>query len=92
VTHAKPAPDLLLAGAQQLGVAPGACWYVGDSTWDMEAARAAGMRAIGITSGVIPADALISSGADIVLRHLGELRAELERAGSAEAISQPARS
>lgn len=44
----KPCPDPLLLAAERLGVTPGAaCWYVGDSTHDMEAARAAGMTAIG---------------------------------------------
>src|SRR5687768_10175218 len=31
VAHAKPAPDLLLLAARQLGVDPERCWYVGDS-------------------------------------------------------------
>ncbi|HSM38430.1 MAG TPA: HAD family phosphatase, partial [Candidatus Limnocylindrales bacterium] len=37
VEHAKPAPDLLLRAAEELGMEPGGCWYVGDSTWDMRA-------------------------------------------------------
>ena len=45
VERAKPAPDLLLLAADRLGVRPEATWYVGDSTWDMLAAMAAGMRA-----------------------------------------------
>lgn len=51
VRHAKPAPDLLLLAAERLGVVPARCWAVGDSTWDMHAAAAAGMTAIGVTSG-----------------------------------------
>jgi HAD superfamily hydrolase (TIGR01509 family) len=51
VKHAKPEPDLLLLAADQLGVEPAACWYVGDSTWDMVSAVAAGMIAIGVTAG-----------------------------------------
>src|SRR4026208_1835720 len=43
VEHAKPEPDLLLEAAEQLGVEPAHCWYVGDATWDMVAAVAAGM-------------------------------------------------
>ncbi|MEX1170343.1 MAG: HAD-IA family hydrolase, partial [Chloroflexota bacterium] len=45
VKHAKPEPDLLLLAAKQLGVQPAACWYVGDATWDMVSAVAAGMIA-----------------------------------------------
>ena len=43
----KPHPDPLLHAARLLAVPPAACWYVGDSTHDMEAARAAGMTAVG---------------------------------------------
>jgi beta-phosphoglucomutase-like phosphatase (HAD superfamily) len=80
VTHAKPAPDLLLAGAQQLGVRPLRCWYVGDSTWDMQAARAAGMTAVGVTTGAAVAAALTRAGAELVARQVGDLQIELERA------------
>ena len=55
VTHAKPAPDLLLAGAEQLGVTARDCWYVGDSTWDMIAARSAMMTGVGVPSGATDA-------------------------------------
>ncbi len=45
-TH-KPDPAPLLLAAERLGLAPEACWYVGDSTHDLIAARAAGMRSLG---------------------------------------------
>jgi HAD superfamily hydrolase (TIGR01509 family) len=51
VEHAKPAPDLMLAAAQELGVPPSECWYVGDSTWDMRAAVAAEMTPIAVLAG-----------------------------------------
>ncbi len=51
VEHAKPAPDLLLFAARELGVEPSRCFYVGDAIWDMQAAVAAGMPAIGVVSG-----------------------------------------
>jgi HAD superfamily hydrolase (TIGR01509 family) len=73
VRHAKPAPDLLLLAAQELDVAPRDAWYVGDSTWDMQAARAAGMRPIGVTTGSAGAAALRQAGAAAVLAALGEL-------------------
>jgi beta-phosphoglucomutase-like phosphatase (HAD superfamily) len=63
VEHAKPAPDLLIKGAHQLDVAPGAAWYVGDSRWDMQAAVAGGMVAIGVTTGATSADQLRVDGA-----------------------------
>lgn len=78
VAHAKPAPDLLLLAARELGVAPERAWYVGDSTWDMEAAVAAGMRPVGVTTGSVPAAALRASGASEVLGSLDQLLELLE--------------
>jgi HAD superfamily hydrolase (TIGR01509 family) len=66
VKHAKPAPDLLLLAAEQLRVPVGQCWYVGDSTWDMLASRAAGMIGIGVPYGAVPGSDLSSAGASAV--------------------------
>ncbi|HEX2222224.1 MAG TPA: HAD-IA family hydrolase [Candidatus Limnocylindria bacterium] len=75
VSRAKPAPDLLLAAAEQLGMPPRECWYVGDATPDMAAAAAAGMPAVGVTAGsAVDAEALRGSGASIVLATLDEVR------------------
>jgi pyrophosphatase PpaX len=49
----KPEPDLLLLALDRLGAEPASAAYVGDSPFDMQAARAAGMRAIGVTWGGI---------------------------------------
>jgi HAD superfamily hydrolase (TIGR01509 family) len=74
VEHAKPAPDLLLLGARELDVPPEACWYVGDSTWDMRAAVAAGMVPIGILAGAaVDERALRDAGASVVLPTLADL-------------------
>jgi len=81
VAKAKPAPDLLLASAAQLGVSPERCWYVGDSTWDMQAAVAAGMVAIGVPSGAAGAAALIGAGAAVTVATLDELLVEVRRRG-----------
>jgi beta-phosphoglucomutase-like phosphatase (HAD superfamily) len=74
VEHAKPEPDLLLLAARQIGIDPGRCWYVGDSTWDMVSAVAAGMIPIGVTAGsAVDERALSASGAAVVVRTLDEL-------------------
>ena len=74
VADAKPAPDLLLLAARQLGAPVESCWYVGDSTWDMRAAVAAGMRAIAVTAGAAVGPALLrEAGADLVLPTLEQL-------------------
>jgi HAD superfamily hydrolase (TIGR01509 family) len=75
VSHAKPAPDLLLLAAQRLAVEPAETWYVGDSTWDMRAAVAAGMTPIGVVAGAaLDADALREAGASVVLETLDTLQ------------------
>jgi HAD superfamily hydrolase (TIGR01509 family) len=73
VENAKPAPDLLLAAARKLGVKPSRSWYVGDSIWDVQAARAAGMQAIGVTSGSATAGDLEEAGAQLIVNDLTEL-------------------
>jgi HAD superfamily hydrolase (TIGR01509 family) len=80
VEHAKPAPDLLLAAAEALRHEPPECWCIGDSTWDMRAAGAAGMTAVGVTAGAaVSATALREAGAELVTDTLMELQAELHR-------------
>ncbi|HET9757142.1 MAG TPA: HAD family hydrolase [Candidatus Limnocylindrales bacterium] len=74
VKHAKPEPDLLLRAAEELEVEPARAWYVGDSTWDMVAAVAAGMLPIGVTAGsAVPASALDGAGAAVVVQDLLEI-------------------
>jgi phosphoglycolate phosphatase len=78
VKHAKPEPDLLLLAADQLGVAPARCWYVGDSTWDMVSAVAAGMIPIGVTAGAaVDRRALQAAGAAVVVESLLDIAAAL---------------
>jgi HAD superfamily hydrolase (TIGR01509 family) len=73
VEHAKPAPDLLLFAARELGIEPSHAWYVGDSIWDMQAARAAGMTAIGVASGSATADELEGAGASLTVDNLNQV-------------------
>jgi HAD superfamily hydrolase (TIGR01509 family) len=81
VEHAKPEPDLLLLAAKRLGVEPGRCWAVGDSTWDAKAAVAAGMTAICTIAGsAVAEERLIEAGAAAVVPTLGELADLIDRA------------
>lgn len=78
VKHAKPAPDLLLVAAERLGLEPARCWAVGDSTWDMRAAVAAGIAGVGVTAGsAVSREALLEAGASLVVETLAELRSHL---------------
>ncbi len=74
VKHAKPEPDLLIYAARELRVDPARCWYVGDATWDMTSAVAAGMIAVGVSAGsAVGADALRAAGAAVVIGSLDAL-------------------
>lgn len=50
VEHKKPAPDIFLAAADRLGVPPAECVVVEDAVNGVAAARAAGMRCLGLTT------------------------------------------
>ena len=78
VEHAKPAPDLLLLAAEQLETPPHSCWYVGDATWDMLAARAATMIGLAVPYGAVSRNDLLNAGAQVVTSHRG-LSADLRR-------------
>nr|WP_328805995.1 HAD family hydrolase [Pseudooceanicola endophyticus] len=69
---AKPAPDPLLAFARAMSLPPETVVMVGDSTHDLEAGRAAGMRTLGVLTGMAgPAD--LAPLADAVLDDIGHL-------------------
>jgi HAD superfamily hydrolase (TIGR01509 family) len=51
VERGKPAPDLFLHAARDMGAEPGRCLVIEDSPAGVEAAKAAGMRVFGFTGG-----------------------------------------
>lgn len=61
VVRGKPAPDGFLAGAARVGVAPADCVVIEDAPAGLAAAKAGGMRAIGVTT-THPAAALFDAG------------------------------
>ena len=80
VEYAKPDPDLFIAAADKLGVDIQDAWIVGDSIWDLLAARRARALGIGFRSGGYGDDELKDAGAYRVyddpadlLRHLDEI-------------------
>jgi len=75
VANGKPAPDLFLHAAEQMGVVPAACAVVEDSRYGVEAARAAGMRVFGYAGGMTPANRLEGPGTVLFddMRELPEL-------------------
>ena len=61
--HKKPAPDLFLAAARKLGVAPYECVVIEDAVNGIQAAKAAGMRCVAVAQ-TFPAQKLAA--ADLV--------------------------
>jgi phosphoglycolate phosphatase len=54
--HLKPHPASLLLAAEKLALPPAACSYLGDDLRDVQAARAAGMRAVAVEWGYVNPD------------------------------------
>jgi HAD superfamily hydrolase (TIGR01509 family) len=77
----KPAPDVYLAAAERLGVAPATAVAIEDSGNGMRAAKAAGMGLIAIPMPHTPVDPDVLATADVVLGSIAELAPEtVERA------------
>ena len=69
----KPSPFPILACLDRLGVEPAEAAYVGDSPSDIQAAQAAGVRAIGVTWGVFDNGTLEAEKPDILVHTIPEL-------------------
>lgn len=74
----KPAPDMVLAALAETGVDPANALMVGDSTYDVEMACAAGVRALGVSWGYHAPDALLAAGAHGILEEFAALVRHLE--------------
>ncbi|HEY7762872.1 MAG TPA: HAD-IA family hydrolase [Actinomycetota bacterium] len=81
VEHAKPDPDLFLAAAERLGVDIERSVVVGDSVWDLLAARRARALGVGLLSGGYGEDELARAGAYRVYQDPADLRAHLDEVG-----------
>ncbi|MBV9095936.1 MAG: HAD family hydrolase [Streptosporangiaceae bacterium] len=81
VRHAKPDPDLFLAAAALLGVEPRHAMVVGDSVWDLLAARRAGTLGVGLMSGGYGREELERAGAYRVYADPAEMLARIDELG-----------
>lgn len=79
VAHPKPAPDIFLFAAEQMGVTPQSCLVIEDSLPGVLAARAAGMTVLGFHGAghCLPGHEthLLNAGAHRVFSHMRELPA-----------------
>jgi HAD superfamily hydrolase (TIGR01509 family) len=77
VDATKPAPDLVLAALEKAG--GGEAVMVGDTPWDIEAARKAGVETICVITGGFSRQELEEAGAVAVFESVDELRKSLDR-------------
>jgi phosphoglycolate phosphatase-like HAD superfamily hydrolase len=78
VERGKPAPDLLGVAVEQHGLDPARTVVVGDSVWDVEAARKADLPCIALRCGGISAQELTEAGADAVYADPADLLEHLD--------------
>lgn len=69
----KPDPSMLLAAMAEAGALPHMTAMIGDTSFDMAMARAAGARAVGVAWGYHSVGELVDAGADVVATHAREL-------------------
>lgn len=81
VQRAKPDPDLFLAAAERLGVSISESVVVGDSVWDLLAARRARALGVGLLSGGYGQDELERAGAYRVYQDPADLLRHLDEVG-----------
>ena len=73
VEASKPAPDVFVTAMRAGGIDPGRALAVGDSVWDVRAARAAGVACVAVETGGFSHHELSEAGALHVYRSVGEL-------------------
>jgi|SRR4051812_16505423 HAD superfamily hydrolase (TIGR01509 family) len=81
VKRSKPYPDLFLAAMKALDLPANACVAIGDTPWDGEAARAAGLACIGVTCGGFSEEQLRAAGCERVFRDPAELLEKFATSG-----------
>jgi phosphoglycolate phosphatase len=74
----KPHPEMLENAMIAAGASPSGTVMIGDTTFDMEMARNAGTRAVGVAWGYHPEDELRDAGAQVVIRGFADLERALE--------------
>jgi HAD superfamily hydrolase (TIGR01549 family) len=89
VVHAKPDPDLFLAAAERLDADITDAVVVGDSVWDLLAARRARALGVGLLAGGYGREELERAGAYRVYHDPADLLAHLDEVGVRTHIRQP---
>jgi HAD superfamily hydrolase (TIGR01509 family) len=79
VEATKPKPDLVVAALERVGGSPQDALMVGDTPWDVEAARGANVDTIAVLSGGFAAAELRDAGAVAVFESVDGLRSKLDQ-------------
>lgn len=77
VNKSKPAPDLLIAAMRAGMIDPARALVVGDSVWDLQAARSAGLGCVGVETGGFSQHELSEAGALHVYQDVQEIGRQL---------------
>src|SRR4051812_35187541 len=76
--ESKPSPDIVVAAVRKAGLSPAQCAMVGDTLYDMEAAKHAGVIGLGVLTGYQDRQTLAQAGARGVWRDVAEIREKLD--------------
>ena len=67
VARGKPDPDMVHRALSETGVEPSDAVMIGDTTFDMQMAKNAGVAAVGVNWGYHPSESLLDAGAHVVI-------------------------
>jgi len=84
VDHAKPRPDIFEAALEKSKATPERVLVLGDSVWDVEAAKRSRLRCVGVETGGFSRMELEAAGAVAVFRDPGDLLARLDQSPFAD--------
>lgn len=77
--NSKPAPDILEATCKKLKISVAECALIGDTPYDAESAKRAGVVCLGVLSGGNDEDVLRSAGARRVYKDVAQILKKLDR-------------
>ena len=88
VSASKPDPEIFRTAVERGGLDPARALTVGDSVWDVQASRAAGLACVAVETGGFSRHELAEAGALAVYRDAGELRAQLRTSPVGALVAQ----
>ncbi|MHA1567362.1 MAG: HAD-IA family hydrolase [Alphaproteobacteria bacterium] len=76
--HGKPHPEMLLRAMAETGVAPANTVMIGDTVFDIQMAKNAGVTAIGVSWGYHAPSELVEAGAAVIVENFSELPVNID--------------